>query len=368
MEQRQKFFGNWRKPDGYCMVIDRHNDQIVVTIDGSKATNIIEVEDGIEFDWPNREWGRAKFKSTSNSLLSQHKTRWVKVPPFLPSNEIRQFRQQGFLVIRGAVSQDLIRKAKRAILSDIGRHGIPPDRIREFNAQSFVPDLRNDPMKSHSLSDVFKASTVPLVLAALLDDKPSSTLRFPWESEGHAPQVALRFPSHPDDDSYQPPSISGPHIDGVPTPDNGLVGSKLHSFTALTGIALTDQTQDYCGNLVVYPGSHVKVGEKLRQQWDGSLHFPVEDRILGPQPIPGSTWSLEEVYGNITPVQLKLQAGDAVICHYNLIHCVAENRGDEVRMQLYHRIRVAQHATASLLHTWHDYHPILHDEFNPLNN
>jgi hypothetical protein len=39
-----------------------------------------------------------------------------------------------------------------------------------------------------------------------------------------------------------------------------------------------------------------------------------------------------------------------------------------VRMQLYHRIRVAQHGTASLLHTWHDYHPILHDEFNPLNN
>lgn len=187
---------------------------------------------------------------------------------------------------------------------------------------------------------------------------------FPWENG--PPQVALRFPSHPDDDSHQHPKISAPHIDGIPTHNNGLpLGSKLHSFTALAGIALTDQTQDYCGNLVVYPGSHVKVCEKLRQQWDSSAELPMEDRVLGPQPIPGSGWSLHEVYDRITPVQLKLQAGDAVICHYNLIHCVADNRAEEVRMQLYHRVKADQHGPASLLNTWHDYHPVLSDEFNP---
>ena len=180
-----------------------------------------------------------------------------------------------------------------------------------------------------------------------------------------APQVALRFPSHPDDNSLQHPQLRTPQVNGIPTHNNGLLGKKLYSFTALTGIALTDQAQDYCGNLVVYPGSHLKVNEKFRQQWDSSADLPMEDRILGPQPISGLRWSLHEVHDTITPVQLKLQAGNAIICHYNLIHCVADNIAEQVRMQLYNRVRVNQYGPASLLHTWHGYHPVLSDEFNP---
>jgi hypothetical protein len=85
----------------------------------------------------------------------------------------------------------------------------------------------------------------------------------------HVPQVALIFPSIPSNDpSHWMVSKNYAHIDGVSTPTNGVEPGRLHSFSLLVGIALTNQQDDYCGNLTVFPGSHCKVSEKLYDQWN----------------------------------------------------------------------------------------------------
>ena len=89
------------------------------------------------------------------------------------------------------------------------------------------------------------------------------------------PQVALIFPSIPSNDpSNWTVSKNYAHIDGVSTPTNGVAPGKLHSFSLLVGIALTNQQDDYCGNLTVFPGSHCKVCENLNYQWNHQVINP----------------------------------------------------------------------------------------------
>ena len=49
--------------------------------------------------------------------------------------------------------------------------------------------------------------------------------------------------------------------------------------------------------------------------------------------------SKEELDANSAPLQLHLNAGDVVILHYLLIHCVADNRGSDIRINCYWRMR-----------------------------
>jgi hypothetical protein len=103
-------------------------------------------------------------------------------------------------------------------------------------------------------------------------------------------------------------------------------------------------------------GSHHLVNETLQTQWQ-------RDRKLGPG---GDGWDEGEVIPNeirrrlsdasLTPLIVKLGRGDAIICHYLLVHEVAANYGDEIRMQLYLRVKAKEFDNVdSLVEMWRDY-------------
>src|SRR6185295_3360722 len=63
-------------------------------------------------------------------------------------------------------------------------------------------------------------------------------------------QIALAFPQ------AGPAAPPYPHLDGLPTPTNGVPAGEVRSFTLLVGIVLSDVAAPGAGNLTVWPGSH----------------------------------------------------------------------------------------------------------------
>jgi hypothetical protein len=60
--------------------------------------------------------------------------------------------------------------------------------------------------------------------------------------------------------------------------------------------------------------------------------------------------------GKLAPLMVKLRPGDIVLGHYLLVHEVAPNYEDEIRMQLYWRVKdQGFDNTQSLLEIWRDY-------------
>jgi ectoine hydroxylase-related dioxygenase (phytanoyl-CoA dioxygenase family) len=112
--------------------------------------------------------------------------------------------------------------------------------------------------------------------------------------------------------------------------------NKLSPFSLLLGVALTNQTEDFCGNFVVYPGSHFLINKEL---FSGvGLELGEANKIIEGKLPERLLKKLKE------PLQLHLSAGDAVLCHYQLVHGVSENRnGFEPRINLYWRIKHINH-------------------------
>ncbi len=110
----------------------------------------------------------------------------------------------------------------------------------------------------------------------------------------------------------------------------------------------------------------------LQNQWlkQHEQGVPSNERKLGPGQcgwVEGASIVSTGVLSNplIEPVQLHLRSGDAVILHYQLLHCVSENISDGIRMNLYHRVKHSQldadiigHEMKSLLNMWDDFDSI----------
>jgi hypothetical protein len=92
------------------------------------------------------------------------------------------------------------------------------------------------------------------------------------------------------------------------------------------------------------------VNESLCAQWR-------DHQSLGPGI---GNWKERDVFPSDVqlpvPLMIKLEPGDAIICHYLLIHEVAPNYEDEIRMQLYLRVKSSHfHESESLFDLRRDY-------------
>lgn len=129
-------------------------------------------------------------------------------------------------------------------------------------------------------------------------------------------QIALRKAGNAS--RREPPE---PHIDGLPTPFNGVPYTVLVSnFTALIGIYLSPVRTEFAGNFTVWPGSHHVLETHCRR------HGP--EAFLGGMP----RISLG------APVQLMNEPGDVVLCHYELAHTAAVNLAAIDRYAVYFRL------------------------------
>jgi ectoine hydroxylase-related dioxygenase (phytanoyl-CoA dioxygenase family) len=110
------------------------------------------------------------------------------------------------------------------------------------------------------------------------------------------------------------------HIDGM---DRDVVAP----FTLLCGVFLSDTLEDGCGQLTVYPRSHLTLGSLISERGAQVV------AATGPRPpLPGSQ-----------PLQLKVRAGDVVFAHPLLAHRVGINYSTQVRHALFFRLAHAEH-------------------------
>jgi len=103
---------------------------------------------------------------------------------------------------------------------------------------------------------------------------------------------------------------------------DGLGPSPLHA-----GVVPSDQSRDFMGNPVVWPGRHREVAAHLRDAG--------ADAILtegGIRPVD---------YGN--PVQVPAKPGDLLLATYLLPHNIGGNMSNVVRKTIYFRITVTRH-------------------------
>ena len=226
--------------------------------------------------------------------------------------------ERGYTVLPAVVPRPRVDAALRAINMSVGDNGLDPDELPIFRMDSFCPELE----RSEAILDLLYETPLWDVAQAAIGHGKVLPIR--------SGQIALRFPS---DDST--PAV--PHIDGLYTapfrvasgrgPVRPLPGEprddatpKVRNFTALAGVYLSDVPRADSGNLTVWPGSHRRYEMHFRQHGPASLYEGMPRVALEPA------------------VQLTAQAGDAVLCHYQLGHGIAPNLSPYIRYAVYFRL------------------------------
>ncbi|MEZ4735232.1 MAG: phytanoyl-CoA dioxygenase family protein [Caldilineaceae bacterium] len=219
----------------------------------------------------------------------------------------QEFYQTGYVKIPGVIPQVMVDAAVRAINASIGQ-GIDPAQVPIYQARSFCPELQREPV----ITDLFN-KTPALALA-------ESMIGVGKIQAVGAGQIALRFPTLQD-----PPNPPRPHLDGMHTPTNGVPAGTIRNFTMLLGIALSDVTTPYAGNLTVWPGTHHIYEKYFREEGPQALL-----KGMPPVEIP-------------QPVQMLAKAGDMIMAHYELAHGVAQNVSPHPRFAIYFRLYHVDH-------------------------
>lgn len=213
-----------------------------------------------------------------------------------------RLKRDGYAHFRGLCPTALIAEARAAIDADLGTNYDPARQI-EYDNLSYCPTLRRAP--------VLMALLEQSGIAAKLDDVIG------FDRLGyHNAQIALRRAHNAR--TVEPPA---PHIDGLPSPHNGVAANVLVSnFTALVGVYLSPTEQEFAGNFTVWPGSHHVLERYFRERGVETLRSGMPKIPLG------------------TPLQLMAEPGDVVLCHYQLAHTAAVNVSDRDRYAVYFRL------------------------------
>ncbi len=209
---------------------------------------------------------------------------------------------QGFVKLPGIVPKELVHDALRAINASLGSEGIDPAQLPTFRSQSYCPEVTNT------------AALVRLLTASPLWSIAESAIGSEAIRQVQDGQIALRFPVMGE------AARATPHLDGMYSPNNGVPAGIIRNFTALIGIFLSDLPHDFMGNLTVWPGTHRLYENYFRKHGPQSL-------LNGMPPI-----ELPQ------PQQITAQAGDAVICHYQLAHGIAGNASPFIRYGIFFRL------------------------------
>ena len=218
------------------------------------------------------------------------------------------FYEQGYVLAPNAIPREVLNTALRAINHSLGE-GIDPARMATFRSQSYCPELQREPV----ITDLYNSTPVKALVESLIGAGKVRPIT--------SGQIALRFPIEQGNTPRQPV----PHLDGMYSPTNGVPQGRIMSFTMLIGIALSNVREPFAGNLTVWPGTHRLYERYFREH--------------GPE-------ALLEGMPNIAlpePVHLTANAGDVMLCHYELAHTAAPNASPHVRYAIYFRASHVDH-------------------------
>jgi hypothetical protein len=236
----------------------------------------------------------------------------------LTEEQLREFTERGFVVIRDAVPDHVVRSATKAVDELID--AAPPGEDVRGNHFYFVA-AEDEP-----------ALLAPLTAGPALTYAEAltgpATLATPRQI-----QVALNIPPF----DHRP---GRPHIDGDSL--NFPRSRPPGTFTLLAGVLMSDQSAENCGNLWVWPGTHLTHAEYFRTH--GPDAFTAYPDIDLPEP--------EQITG---------RTGDLLLMHYLLGHNIGGNYAtDRVRRALYYRVERVGHSSGErwrefLQDPWLDY-------------
>ena len=225
----------------------------------------------------------------------------------LTEDEKQHLFSDGYTVVRGLIGDDDIEEFLRAINTDIGSHGMDPEKLDIYDADSYCPRLRENPHLLQLINDGEIFGNVETFLGhgnAL----PISQIQF-----------ALRFPQ----DVGKPVRPLRGHIDGRGTGANGIpIGTYVRNFTVLCVVLLSDLPEHDMGNFTVFPGSHIRLEDFFKR-------YGHED--LGEKP--------PEVNHSGSARQIIGRTGDVVFAHHMLSHCAANNLSRYIRYAVILRFR-----------------------------
>ncbi len=231
----------------------------------------------------------------------------------------REFYTNGYLHIPGVVPEIMVNEALRNINHSIG-NGISMEEIETLRIISFCNEIK----RSACIMDLlYKTPAIDLIESLVGSNKLQPV------TYG---QVAIRFPLMDD-----PPIISYPHLDGMHAPLNGVPAGIIQNFTVLAGVLLSEVTDDYSGNLTVWPGTHHQYEEYFQKHGSQAL-------LEGMPPI-----ELPE------PVQLRGKPGDLYLAHYLLAHTAGPNVSPHPRYATFYRmfhVDTAQYHWESMQDMW----------------
>ncbi len=224
----------------------------------------------------------------------------------LTTDQKRSFYENGYLVLPGIVPAERVHAAVKAINHSLGSQGLPPDKLVEYSARSYCPELQNTP----AITDLVNGTPLWTAVESLTAPGQIRPIR--------GGQIALRFPS-------PTPRMPGPHIDGMYSPTNGVPKGKIANFTALIGVLLSDLPNPDSGNFTVWPGTHRTFETYFRERGPESLLDGMPKTAMP------------------APVQITGRAGDAVICHYQLGHTANGNGSPHIRYACFFRLSHVEH-------------------------
>ena len=297
----------------------------------------------------------------------------------LTLDEKRSLYRDGYIVLRKAVSDDLVDAARARIKAAkkgerLGGESVMTDLV---NASSITPILHDvmgqfDPptacqvgvIKRTEPSDRFnnvgyRERDMPYYGAQTHMDG-SITIAAPQEVQEGTPDEIYRrhFASGPKGDLGRSPEVMGHNM--VPLFEDPAMTLGLGSFTAFVFVCLNDQTTEGCGQTALLRGAHHDMERFFRWQYATNRH-------LGPE---GPGWprlnyevpnrcgmvyvpqSVQDKFIDETsestpdgrkwprPTQILMEPGDACITSYHIPHSGTRNEnGTESRKNIIFRIR-----------------------------
>ncbi|HEY4384995.1 MAG TPA: hypothetical protein VGN34_11035 [Ktedonobacteraceae bacterium] len=227
----------------------------------------------------------------------------------LSEEQKQTFYRDGFLKLPGIVSRELVDEATKAINASLGNEGIDPVKLPIYRSQSYCPELTDKP----AITNLLHRSPLWSIAESMIGAGQIQPVN-------HG-QIALRFPA------LKPAQSPVPHLDGMHTANNGVPAGQINNFTALIGVFLSDIPHDFMGNFSAWPGTHCLYENYFRRHTPQSLLQGMPDVEL-----PATQ-------------QITAQAGDAVLCHYQLAHGIAGNNSAAIRYGIFFRLLHVQHET-----------------------
>jgi hypothetical protein len=222
------------------------------------------------------------------------------------------FRNQGYLVVPGVLDTGQIAVGREIVAALLERDPVPAGHV---GFHFLWPRLGPD---GHPLLDFYRSAGISKLAGQLL--RPDLAVDDPEFG-----QVALTIPPF----RHRP---GGPHVDGVtPTKADGWPGT----FSLLAGAWLTDHCESDRGNLWIWPGTHLRLGQYLAERGAEAL-IRVDEMNPGPYP--------DVELGS--PLQVTGPAGSVLFAHYLLGHNIGGHfgpAGSQRRETIYYRLHATGH-------------------------